>query len=155
MARISEAQTSQVRHQRNQSARVSLAGREDLLVSSGAPPPQGPDAIRQAGGGLLEAVLASPQGLRPSVGEDPPLRGFSRLTPAMALYLSAESRGRARRSAAVLPPHLGSDGGSEVHRLPNPAFPFIKVTFKAPLAQVNHNYTSNSLWYHSKSLHKT
>ena len=31
------------------------------------------------------------------------------------------------------------------------AFPFINVTFKAPLAQVNHNYISKGLWYHSKS----
>lgn len=30
-------------------------------------------------------------------------------------------------------------------------FPFVNVTFKAPLAQVNHSYVSKGLWYHSRS----
>lgn len=39
-------------------------------------------------------------------------------------------------------------GGSEVTKLLKPAcLPFINVTFKAPSAQVNHNYISRGLWY--------
>ena len=57
---------------------------------------------------------------------------------------------RPRLPVCSHPPPVMS--GSEVTNLQIlSAFPFINVTFKAPLAQVNHNYISKALWYHSKS----
>ena len=91
------------------------------------------------------AGVSGPDGGRLPLREDSPGR-----TPPATHTLQVQMFPRPRLPVCSHPPPVMS--GSEVTKLQIlSAFPFINVTFKAPLAQVNHNYISKGLWYHSKS----
>ena len=100
---------------------------------------------------LKAAVSLSCGGLWPRWRETALERGFPRSHPPPATHtLQVQMFPRPRLPVCSHPPPVMS--GSEVTKLQIlSAFPFINVTFKAPLAQVNHNYISKGLWYHSKS----
>ena len=92
---------------------------------------------------LLQGSLAPDAGRLP-LKEDSP--GHTPATHTLQVQVFP----RPRLPVCSHPPPVMS--GSEVTNLQIlSAFPFINVTFKAPLAQVNHNYISKALWYHSKS----
>ena len=92
---------------------------------------------------LLRGSLAPDAGRLPLKEESP---GHTPATHTLQVQVFP----RPRLPVCSHPPPVMS--GSEVTNLQIlSAFPFINVTFKAPLAQVNHNYISKALWYHSKS----
>ena len=104
-----------------------------------------------AGHGPLKVAVSLSWGgsLAPDGGRLPLREDSPGHTPAMHT-LQFQVLPRPRLPVCSRPPPVMS--GSEVTKLQIlSAFPFINVTFKAPLAQVNHNYISKGLWYHSKS----
>ena len=104
-----------------------------------------------AGHGPLKVAVSLSWGgsLAPDGGRLPLREDSPGHTPAMHT-LQVQVLPRPRLPVCSRPPPVMS--GSEVTKLQIlSAFPFINVTFKAPLAQVNHNYISKGLWYHSKS----